>query len=79
MGRPPIGAVWLEDEGSYECTQEYFEYREQSFISNRLKLKQQYKQRAQILKDTRPYLWKSKVIKKENTLEPFLRVKNVLT
>ena len=65
QGRPPIGAIWLEDVGKYEYTQAYFEYREQAFISNRIKLKEQYKQRANILKTARPYLWKSKVIKRE--------------
>ena len=48
LGRPPIGAVWLEDEGRYEYTQEYFRRREQSFISTRLKLKEQYKKRSQM-------------------------------
>ena len=69
LGRPPIGAVWLEDEGRYEYTQEYFRHREQSFISTRLKLKEQYKQRSQIFKDTQRSLWEP--IKKEDTLEPF--------
>ena len=36
QGRPPIGAIWLEDEGRYEYTQKYFDHREQSFLlSNR--------------------------------------------
>ena len=43
LGRPPIGAVWLEDEGRYEYTQEYFRLREQAFISTRLKVKEEYK------------------------------------
>ena len=58
LGRPPIGAVWLEDEGRYEYTQEYFRHREQSFISTRLKLKEQYKKRSHMLKDTQRNLWK---------------------
>ena len=58
LGRPPIGAVWLEDEGRYEYTQEYFRHREQSFISTRLKLKEQYKKRPHILKVTQRNLWK---------------------
>ena len=39
QGRPPIGAVWLEDEGRYEYTQAYYDNREQSFIlkSNKIK------------------------------------------
>ena len=73
QGRPPIGAVWLELEGRYEYTQEYFRHREQSFISTRLKLKEQYKKRSHIFKDTQRNLWKT--IKKEDTLVPFLRVK----
>ena len=32
-------------------------------FKNRIKLKEQYKQRAQLLKDARPHLWKSKNIK----------------
>ena len=58
LGRPPTGAVWLEDEGRYEYTQEYFRHREQSFIPNRLKLKEQYKTRPHIIKDTQRDLWK---------------------
>ena len=73
LGRPPIGAVWLEDEGRYEYTQEYFRHREQSFISARLKLEDQYKKQSQVFKDAQRNLWKT--IKKEDTLEPFLRVK----
>ena len=65
QGRPPIGAIWLEDEGIYEYTQAYYDNREQSFILNRIKFKEQYKQRAQILKDVRPDLWKYQVIKKK--------------
>ena len=73
MGRPPIGAVWLEDEGRYEYTQEYFRHREQSFISTRLKLKEQYKQRSQIFKDTHRSLCKP--IKKRRHIRAVLRVK----
>ena len=73
LGRPPIGAVWLEDEGRYEYTQEYFRLREQAFISTRLKVKEEYKRRSQIFKDTQRKLCKT--IKKEDTLVPFLRVK----
>ena len=73
QGRPPTGAIWLEDEGIYEYTQEYLDFREQAFISNRIKLKEQNQQRAQILKDARPYLWKSKNIKIENTLDSFMK------
>ena len=69
LGRPPIGAVWLEDEGRYEYTQEYFRLREQAFISTRLKVKEEYKRRSHIFKDTQRNLWKT--IKKEDTLEPF--------
>ena len=61
QGRPPpIGATWLEDEGRYEYTHAYYDNREQSFILNRIKLKEQNKQRAELLKDARPHLWKSK-------------------
>ena len=58
LGRPPIGAVWLEDEGRYEYTQEYFRLREQAFISTRLKVKEEYKRRSHIFKDTQRNLWK---------------------
>ena len=73
QGRPPIGAIWLEDECIYEYTQAYYGNREQSFIFNRTKLKQQNQQRAQLLKDARPHLWKSKIIKIENTLDSFMK------
>ena len=35
VGRPPLGAIWLEDEGRYEYTQEYFEMRKQAIITHR--------------------------------------------
>ena len=73
MGRPPTGAAWLEDEGRYEYTQEYFRLREQAFISTRLKAREEYKRRSHIFKDTQRKLCKT--IKKEDTLEPFLRAK----
>ena len=56
--------MWLEDEGRYEYTQQYFDLREKAFIVNRFKMKEQQKQRLQILKDTHPNLWKSKSVKK---------------
>ena len=70
---PHIGAIWLENEGRYEYTQAYYDNREQSFILNRIKLKEQNKQRAQLLKDARPHLWKSKNVKIENTLDSFMK------
>ena len=39
VGRPPLGAIWLEDEGRYEYTQEYFEMRKQAIITHREKSK----------------------------------------
>ena len=72
IGRPPIGAIWLEDEGRYEYTQKYFDLREQALISNRLKAKEKQKQRSQILKDSRPYIWDKKHVKKEDTLDHYI-------
>ena len=65
IGRPPIGAIWREDEGRYEYTQKYFNLREQALISNRPKAKEKQKQRSQILKDSRPDLWNKKLSRKK--------------
>ena len=72
IGRPPAGAIWREDEGRYEYTQQYFDLREQALISNRLKAKEKQKQRSQILKDSRPDLWKTKSVKREDTLDFYI-------
>ena len=72
-GRPPIGAIWLEDEGRYEYTQTYFDLREQAVISNRLKAKVKQRQRSQILKDSRPDIWNKKYVKKEDTLDHYIK------
>ena len=73
IGRPPIGAIWLEDEGRYEYTQTYFDLREQAVISNRLKAKVKQRQRSQILKDSRPDIWNKKYVKKEDTLDHYIK------
>ena len=40
IGWPPIGAIWLKDEGRYEYTQQYFDLREQAHIFDRLEAKE---------------------------------------
>ena len=35
VGRPPLGAIWLDDEGRYEYTQEDFDMRNQAIITHR--------------------------------------------
>ena len=73
-GRRPVGAIWLEDEGRYEYTQQYFDLREQAFIENRLKAKEASRVRTQILKNARPQLWKNnKPLKTEDTLDVYLK------
>ena len=72
IGRPPVGAIWLEDEGRYEYTQKYFDLREQALISNRLKAKETQRQRSQMLKDSRPYIWNKSSVRKEDTLDFYI-------
>jgi len=71
-GRPPIGAKFVEEEGRYEYTKEYYDIREQVLLKRRLTSRKQSKQRSQLLKNARPYLWEKN---KACTLDNFIKLK----
>ena len=76
-GKPPRGAIDLENEGRYEYTEEYFDIRAQALITYRQKQKERTKRHRELLKEARPSLWeKNKTPKVIGSLDVFMKVNN---
>ena len=69
VGRPPRGAIWLDDEGRYEHTQEYFDIRERAYATHREKSKIRARTAKESLQTARPHVFQ----KNRDTLDGFIR------
>ena len=69
VGRPPQGAIWLDDEGRYEYTQEYSDIRERAYTTYRENSKIRARMAKELLQTARPHVFQ----KNRDTLDAFIR------